>query len=92
MRAIAAPIMAMALVVAPAASAQSMNIPLITRVALTEICGPYLQTGDLASAVQASVANRYRVAPTVDPADPPPFRGAGRLAGPSRAGGFDQRQ
>ena len=71
MRAIAAPIMAIALVAAPAASAQSMNIPLITRLTLTEICGPYLQTGDVAASVQAGLANRYRVAPTVDPANPP---------------------
>ena len=73
MRAIAAPIMAMALVAAPAASAQSMNIPLITRVTLTEICGPWLQTGDLAAAVQAGIAADYRAAPNLNPANPPSF-------------------
>jgi len=42
------------------AAGQSMNIPIIVRTALTEVCGPFLQSGDRAAATEAAIAAGYR--------------------------------
>lgn len=47
------------LTAAPAA-AQSMNIPMIVHEVTTEICGPFMQGGDMAGAVRAAMAQGYR--------------------------------
>lgn len=59
-----------------AASAQSMNIPLIVQRVTTEICGPLMRTGDMEAALRAAIAQGYRPvdwskAGDFDPADPP---------------------
>lgn len=48
------------LVGATPAAAQSMNVPLIVRTTLTEVCGPFLQSGDRDAAVRAAVMGGYR--------------------------------
>lgn len=48
------------LVCAGPAAAQSMNIPMIVRDTMSEVCGPYMQSGDRAAAVQAAIAAGYR--------------------------------
>lgn len=42
------------------AAAQSMNIARIVHAAMTEVCGPFLQSGDRAAAAQAAMAGGYR--------------------------------
>ena len=44
------------------AQAQSMNIPLIVRSTLTEVCIPWMQTGDWAAAMRAAQTLHYRTA------------------------------
>jgi len=41
------------------AQAQSMNIPLIVETTLTQVCGPWMQTGDRAAAVRAAQTLGY---------------------------------
>lgn len=73
----AALITSMLLALAPgAASAQSMNIPLILHEVLTEICGPLMQNDDMTTALQAAIDQGYRPvdwfkSDDFDPADPP---------------------
>lgn len=42
------------------AAAQSMNVPLIVRTTMTEVCGPFLRSGDRDQAVLAAVGAGYR--------------------------------
>lgn len=54
-----------------AASAQSMNVPLIVHRVTTEVCGPFMQSDDMAAALEAAMAQGYRPV-DFDPGDPPP--------------------
>lgn len=59
-----------------AASAQSMNIPLIVQRVTTDICGPLMRTGDMEAALRSAVAQGYLPVDwsktgDFDPADPP---------------------
>lgn len=73
----AALILSLLLTLAPgAASAQSMNVPLILQRVLTQICGPLMQTDDMAAALRTAMEQGYRPVDwsktdDFDPADPP---------------------
>lgn len=59
-----------------AASAQSMNVPLILRRVLTEICGPLMQNDDMAAALRTAMEQGYQPvdwfkSDDFDPDDPP---------------------
>lgn len=59
-----------------AASAQSMNIPLILNRVTTEICGPLMRTGDMAAALRTAMEQGYQPvdwfkSDDFDPADLP---------------------
>lgn len=68
----------LALVGANPAQAQSMNVPLIVNQTLTQVCLPWMQSGDRGAAVRAATGLGYRVLDraTGEPADPdqPPSR------------------
>jgi len=49
------------LIGATPAAAQSMNVPMIVRTTMIEVCGPYLQSGDRSAAIQAAIAADYRL-------------------------------